>query len=142
MAVREMGVYHRVVKADGEYQLYHQNPWWKFWNKGDQDFRAEPGDAINFFAQIFCPGRFDDSVTLHWQRYDLNHGWQTTDRIPMRVTGGRAGGYRGHALKKNHQDGQWRVLVETTDGRELGRLYVAVESAPATEERTFFREVR
>ncbi len=143
MAVREMGVYHQIVKESGQYRLYHENPWWKFWNKGDQEFRAEPGDAIHFFAQVFCPGRFDDSVTLHWQRYDLSRGWETTDRIPMRVTGGRAGGYRGHALKKNYQDGQWRVMVETTDGRELGRLYVAVTTVPASEQsRAFIVETR
>lgn len=142
MSVQEMGVYHHIEKKDGEYHLYHQNPWYKFWNKGDQDFKARPGDTIYFFAKIFCPGRFDDTVTLHWQRYDINEGWQTTDRIPMRVLGGREGGYRGHALKQNYSEGELRILVETTDGRELGRAYVAVTSDAPGEERVYYKEIR
>ena len=127
LSVQNMGIYHNIIKAKGEYQVFDENPRWKFWNKGDQDFVARPGDRIHFFAEIFSPGRFDDSVILHWQRYDLKEGWTSTDKIPMRVTGGRAEGYRGHADKGNFQAGSWRIKVETTDGREIGRIYVDVE---------------
>lgn len=142
LSVLQMGVYHNIIKADGTYRVYHQNPWWKFWNRGDQDFHFRPGDRIHFFARIFSPGRFDDSIILHWQHYDLEEGWRTTDRIPLRVTGGRAEGYRGHADKGNYQAGSWRIKVETTDGRELGRIYLAV--APdenSYTERSFIEEV-
>ena len=142
LAVLHMGIYHNIVKGDGIYRVYHQNSWWKFWNRGDQDFLYRTGDRIHFFAQIFSPGRFDDSIILHWQHYDIEQGWMTTDRIPLRVTGGRAEGYRGHADKGNFQDGSWRIKVETTDGREIGRIYLAVAPDPElVAERVYTEEI-
>lgn len=142
LAVEEMGIYHRIEKTSAGLELYHENPWWKFWNHGDQDFRARPGDTIYFFARIFSPARFDDSVILHWQKFDLAQGWVTTDKIPMRVTGGRSGGYRGHATKANYAPGDWRVAVETTDGREIGRLAFHVTRVEGTAVPEFQKELR
>ncbi len=126
LSVQNMGVYHSIEKSEGQYLLSHENPWWKIWNNGDQDFKAEPGDMIYFFAEVFSPARFDDSVVLHWFYKDPNAGWQSTDSVKMRVAGGREKGYRGFAVKKNYTAGDWRVSVETTDGREIGRLYFEV----------------
>lgn len=143
LSVQSMGVYHSVEKSDGQYVLSHEKPWWKFWRSGDQDFLAEPGDKIHFFAQIFSPGRFDDSVILHWYYKDPRQGWKSTDRIPMRVTGGRRGGFRGFAIKGNYAPGDWRVSVETTDAREIGRLYFEVTTTQtANPEREFTKETR
>ena len=64
LSVQTMGIYHSIEKSEGQYLLSHERPGWKFWHKGDQDFYAEPGDKINFFAEIFSPARFDESVIL------------------------------------------------------------------------------
>lgn len=131
LVAMKMGIYHRVEKNNGAYQLFHERPWWKFWRTGDQDFVAEPGDKVNFFVSVFSPARFDDQVFLVWSWKDPRVGWSGTDRIPMRVTGGRVGGYRGSAVKANFTEGDWRVSVETTDRREIGRIYFTVEKAAA-----------
>jgi hypothetical protein len=127
LSVQNMGVYHSIEKAGGDYILTHEKPWWKFWQTGDQDFKAEPGDKIHFFAQIFSPARFSDSVILHWFYKDLRQGWMSTDKIPMQISGGRKNGYRGYATKANYADGEYRISVETTDGREIGRIYFEVK---------------
>jgi hypothetical protein len=138
LVAMKMGIYHRVEKRDGAYFLSHERPWWKFWRTGDQDFVAEPGDKVNFFVSVFSPARFDDQVFLVWSWKDPRAGWSGTDRIPMRVTGGRVGGYRGSATKANFSPGDWRVSVETTDRREIGRIYFTVEKAPELNpQRTF-----
>jgi hypothetical protein len=142
LSLQEIGVYHDVERSEGNYVLSHQNPWWRFWHSGDQEFRAQPGDRIFVFARIFSPARFRDSVSLHWSYKDPQRGWQSTDRIPMNVTGGRQGGYRGFAMKQNYQPGRWRVLVETSDRREIGRLYFHVRRVPEDPSRTFLRETR
>ena len=129
LSVQNMGVYHSVEKAGGDYILTHEKPWWKFWKTGDQNFRAEPGDKIHFFAQIYSPARFTDSVVLHWYYKDPRQGWLSTDRIPMHIAGGRKNGYRGYATKQNYSDGEYRISVETTDGREIGRIYFDVTKA-------------
>ncbi|MCO5142252.1 MAG: DUF2914 domain-containing protein [Oligoflexia bacterium] len=127
LSVEKMGIYHDIKKVDGVYELYHERAWWKFWQKGDQDFRALPGDRIYVFASVFSPARFDDTVILHWFFKDEKQGWVSTDKIPMNILGGRAGGYRGNAVKKHYQEGDWRISVETRGGTEIGRIYFQVE---------------
>lgn len=141
LSVQNMGLYHMVEKVDGNYVVSHENPWWRFWQKGDQEFRAEPGDKIYFFAEIFSPARFSDSVTLHWYYKDPRSGWMSTDRIPMKIFGGRKNGFRGFAVKQNYTDGKFRISVETTDGREIGRIYFDVTKSPkASPQRVFSKE--
>lgn len=130
LSIQNMGIYHMIEKVDGNYVVSSETPWWKFWSRGDQDFIAEPQDKIYFFAEIFSPARFSDSVVLHWYFKDPRSGWQTTDRIPMAISGGRKNGYRGFAAKQNYSEGRWRISVETTDGREIGRIYFDVTKIP------------
>lgn len=133
LSATKMGVYHNIEKPAGDvYHLSHEKPWWKFWRSGDQDFYAQPGDKIFFFVSVFSPARFDDSVYLRWSQYHPKLGWQGTDRIPMRIVGGRKGGYRGFTTKQNFTPGEWRVSVETSDAREIGRMYFDVEAVEAS----------
>lgn len=141
LSIQNMGIFHSIEKVDGNYVAWHENPWWRFWHSGDQHFRAEPGDKIYFFAEIFSPARFDDSVVLHWSFKDPKQGWKSTDRIPMRVVGGRKQGYRGFSVKQNYTPGEWRISVETTDGREIGRLYFEVLTLPQPDPARAFTRV-
>lgn len=142
LSIQSIGIYHNVEKINGNYIVSSESSSWKFWHKGDQDFYAEPGDTIYVFARIFSPARFSDSVILHWYYKDPVHGWKTTDKVAMSITGGRKEGFRGFAAKQNYLAGEWRVSVETTDGREIGRIYFDVmklsERKPA---RTFNKEI-
>jgi hypothetical protein len=139
LSAKKMGVYHLVERKGEDYLLHHEKPWWKFWRSGDQEFRAEPGDKIYFFVSVFSPARFEDSVYLRWSQWSEKLGWQNTDRIPMKITGGRKGGYRGNAIKQNYSAGDWRVSVETSDGREIGRMYFSVEMVDTPSENREFR---
>lgn len=120
LAVQEMGIYHHVEKDYPRYYLSLERPAWKFWQAGDQNFKARPGDKVYVFARIFAPGGVNQTIILHWQTYQ--DGWQTSDKIPLEITGGRDAGHRGFAYKQNYSPGQWRVSVETKDGREIARL--------------------
>lgn len=126
ISINNMGVYHNLEVINGTWNLKYERPWYKFWQSGAQDFIARPGDRVLFFVQIYSPSRFDDGVILDWARYDDKRGWLRSDRIPIRIVGGRKEGFRGYTYKQNFTDGQWRVKVETTDGREIGRLHFDV----------------
>jgi Protein of unknown function (DUF2914) len=132
-----IGIYHDVTRTPEGYQLFHEREWWRFWHNGDQTFRAQPGDRVHVAFRIFSPARFADTVTLRWRWYHPEQGWIDQDRIPIRIVGGREEGFRGHSFKANYQPGHWRVLVETNDGREIGRLSFSIEQAPAEASRQF-----
>jgi hypothetical protein len=129
LAVVHMGIYHRVEKLGNRYWLYHERPVWALWRNGDQDFEARSGEAVFFFAQIYSPARFSDELTLHWFFHDPRQGWVSSDRIPLKIVGGRKEGFRGYSFKKNYFPGDWRVKVETTDGREIGRTHFRLRTS-------------
>jgi hypothetical protein len=131
LSIRFMGVYHSVERSDAGYRLSHERPAWRIWHKGDQWFSAQPGDKVHVYFRIFSPARFSDQVRMAWYRHEGgSKGWMLHDSIPIRILGGRQEGFRGYGVKSNYQPGKWKVHVETTDGREIGRLYFTVEAAP------------
>lgn len=123
LSVKEIGIYHDIKRSDeGDYLLYYERPNWKFWQSGDQSFKAFLDDKVFVFVRIFSPARFNDTLYLHWQKHLENKGWETTDKVPINISGGRKEGYRGYSYKENYSSGDWRILVETNDGREVGRI--------------------
>lgn len=138
LSIRSIGIYHNVEKLEeGGYRLSYERPPWLFWQHGAQSFIARPGDRIFVFARIFSPTRFKDQVFVRWLYRDPRAGWISSDAIPMQISGGRAEGFRGYAFKQNYSPGEWRVQVETTDGREIGRIGFTVLPREASELREF-----
>lgn len=132
LSVKYMGIYREVSRAGEDYRLGYETPSWKFWSNGDQYFEARPGEKIYCFVQIFSPTRFKDQLNVRWLYKDPRFGWQSWDAIPLNIVGGREEGYRGYTIKGNYQPGDWRVSIETVDGREVGRIrlkIVAVDAA-------------
>ncbi|MGE3973615.1 MAG: DUF2914 domain-containing protein [Bdellovibrionales bacterium] len=138
LSLTDVGVYYSAEKSDGKFKMGYYRDWWRFWQKGAQTFSARPEDKIYFFVSLFSPSHFSDKVQIRWLFKDPKYGWANTDIIPLAISGGRDAGYRGYALKSNYQPGAWQVRVETSDGREIGRLYFDVIT-DATQEP---REVR
>jgi hypothetical protein len=130
LSIPFIGVYHAVEKSGDEYRLSHERPIWRIWQHGDQEFLAQPGDRVYVFFRIFSPTRFSDQVQMRWYWEDPARGWQIQDTIPIKIVGGRAEGFRGYGFKSKYQPGEWKVQVETTDGREIGRVYFTLETRP------------
>ncbi len=137
LSAKFMGIYHKIEKENGQYLLYHQRPRWKIWQNGDQTFLARSGDPIYFFTNIYSPARFSDEVRVRWIYDDPKLGWTPWDLIPMKISGGREEGFRGFTYKNKYAPGKWRVQLETTDGREIGRIYFDVIPDTSTGERSF-----
>jgi hypothetical protein len=136
VAVKKIGIYYEVTKEQGQYLGKHQNTRWNFWDKGAQSFLARPGDKVHVLLAIFSPARFEDRIVLRWQHLGPR-GWQLEDSIPLTILGGREEGFRGFGIKKNYQLGQWRVIVETSDGREVGRINFEIAADLSPDERIF-----
>jgi hypothetical protein len=133
LSIPFMGVYHGVERTKEGYVLTHERPAWRFWHHGDQWFRAQGGDRLFVYFRIFSPGRFADQVQMRWFWKDEKRGWALQDTIPIKIVGGREEGFRGYAFKTNYSFGDWKVQIETADGREIGRIYFDVQIAPQGE---------
>ncbi len=129
LSIPYIGVYHAVERSQDSYRLSHERPWWRFWHNGDQRFRAQPGDKVVVYFRVFSPTRFSDQVLMRWYRHEPR-GWALQDSIPIGIVGGREQGFRGYGVKTNYTPGAWKVQVETTDEREIGRIYFDIEPAP------------
>ncbi|HUQ26074.1 MAG TPA: DUF2914 domain-containing protein [Burkholderiales bacterium] len=127
LSIPFIGVYHAVERTPDGYRLSHERPAWRFWQNGDQEFRAQPGDRVFVFFRIFSPTRFADEVRVRWY-HRQERGWALQDTIPIKITGGRAEGFRGYGVKSKYQPGEWKVQIETTDEREIGRVYFTLEA--------------
>jgi hypothetical protein len=142
ISAKDQGIYHAVEKENGKYLLTTEKVWWKFWQSGDQYFKAREGDKIYYYVQIYSPTRFSDQVYIRWLFYDPKLGWQKTDRIPLQITGGRDAGFRASTYKSNYQPGDWRVVVETSMEHEITRLNFTVVNDEGIEPRNFYKELR
>ncbi|OLD36230.1 MAG: hypothetical protein AUI21_11535 [Nitrospirae bacterium 13_1_40CM_2_62_10] len=123
------GIYHKIAKADDRYQLSFERAWYQFWKRSDDPFRGE--DPVYCFTAVFAPVDLRTTIYHHWQ-YRPESGEQarpfmTADRIPISISGGRAAGYRAYTVKQSLNPGDWRVDVETEDGRVVGRVTFRVE---------------
>ena len=131
LSIPFIGIYHNVERTEEGYRLSYERPWWRFWHNGDQLFRAQPGDKVYVYFRIFSPARFSDEVRIRWYwRRREGRRWALQDTIPIKIVGGREQGFRGYGVKTNYQPGPWKVQVETTDGREIGRVYFYLETWP------------
>jgi len=129
LSIKHIGIYHNVTRVGDGYQLEERGPEWKFWESGDQTFEAAGGDRVFCYVQVFSPSRFHDQLKMRWRYHDPRTGWTKGDAIPMDVSGGREEGFRGFTSKSNYTMGDWRVEVETSDGREIGRISFTVVPA-------------
>lgn len=130
LSMQYAGIYHGVVRQGDHYELTHRKwPWYQFWRGDDRPFLALPGDAIHCFVRVFGPRGFREQIYLHWKfRADDRKPYATADRIPLSIYGGRGKGFRGYSAKGNYQPGDWRVDVETSDGRTLGGVDFVVRT--------------
>ena len=127
------GIYHQVEKKYDEYVLtYEKGPWYDVWKESNN--RMGIDTPVSCFSSVFAPVTLQTTIYHHWQWRPINEpeSFVTTDRIPITVTGGRERGYRSYTTKHRVQTGEWRVDVETEDGRILGRMtFVAEENRSA-----------
>lgn len=88
-----------------------------------EDFHEAPGDTVFAWSAVFSPPALNLTIVHEWQFYDeKTRQWTTKDRIPLRVIGGRDGGFRTYSTKRQPAPGVWRVNIETEHGAVIGRI--------------------
>ncbi|MFP5492857.1 MAG: DUF2914 domain-containing protein, partial [Bacteriovoracia bacterium] len=85
------------------------------------DFLYAEGDKAMAIFKLVAPPFFEEDLVLIWQIKNQNN-WEDTDRILIKLQGGRKEGFRGSTEKTHMRAGTWRVRLETIDGREISNL--------------------
>lgn len=135
LSIQHIGIYNDLKKKENSYELTYEKSSLKFWKESSDNFNYKPNDKIYIFTSVFSPRGFKDQIYLKWQRKNNNGVYVTSDRIKLNISGGRDLGFRGYAYKKNYSEGLWRVLVETSDESEIGRIEFIIEEDKSNEKR-------
>ena len=127
LSLKYGGIYHEVKKAGDRFELSFDKRWYEIWKRSDDTFPAD--EPIYCFTAVFAPVDLNTTIYHHWYyRTTSSRPFAHADRIPLKISGGRAGGYRAYSFKQRLDAGDWRVDVETEDGRVIGRVSVKVEA--------------
>ena len=141
LSLQYIGIFHDVKKDEAGYQLFHERAAWRFWERGDQQFRFREGDKVFVFASVFAPMSVQKGnlpLHFHWFYDDPQKGWQPSGQWTYGgLVGGRAEGFRIFATRSDPKPGKWRVEIRAPDGREVGSIRFKVIPDDRTEERMF-----
>jgi len=134
LTLKEIGVYHSVVRAGDEYRVAYEAPkWYEFFRTTHGTYHRKQNEAAYCFSAIAAPTDLTADVHHSWQRH-TSSGWVREERIPYRISGGRASGYRGYSIKSALSPGKWRCVVELDDGTGRGRGQVIGQATFVVEE--------
>lgn len=126
------GIYHDVKRPGDHFELAYERRWYEFWKRSDTTFPADT--PIYCFTAVFAPVDLNTTIYHHWYyRPHDSRPFTHADKIPLKISGGREGGYRAYSFKQGLDPGDWRVDVEAGDGRILGRVSVTVVDQGGTQ---------
>lgn len=130
LALKDLGIYHSVIKtADGYAVSYERPPWYRFFDVTSRTYHFTSGEPMYALSAVFAPTRLDTTILHRWSYYNpTTERWTVLSEIPFPILGGRDGGYRGYSLKNNISAGRWRIEVVTPSGQLIGRRTFTVES--------------
>lgn len=134
LALAESGIYQSVSKTAKGYVARAEPQSWRVRFGGTPVLHVAPGQSLSVYSAVFAPISLSARITHLWQHYDAASGeWRTVSKVTYEIHGGRDGGYRGYTIHHNIEPGDWRVDVDTADGRTIGRIRFNVErvNAPA-----------
>ena len=121
------GMYHEIKRNGDQFELSFEKHWYQVWKRADTTYPANL--PIYCFTAVFAPVDLNTTIYHHWYfRPNESRPFVHADRIPIKISGGREGGYRAYSFKQGLDQGEWRVDVEAGDGRIIGQASVTVEA--------------
>ncbi|MBX3236435.1 MAG: DUF2914 domain-containing protein [Nitrospiraceae bacterium] len=131
LSLKYGGMYHEIKRSGDRFELSFEKRWYEVWKASDDVIPTN--DPVYCFTAVFAPVTLRTTIYHHWHyRPDGSKPYVHADRIPLKIAGGREGGYRAYTFKEGLDVGDWRVDVEAEDGRVIGRVSVKV-TAEASE---------
>jgi hypothetical protein len=133
LALSDVGIYHGARHQGTVYQVQEEaQPWMVRLGFARPVVHVAPGEKLALYSAVFAPIRMTTQITHRWQWWDAHtKHWQTLSTVSFAISGGREHGYRGYSLKSAPRAGDWRVSIDSADGRLIGRLAFDVAPVPS-----------
>jgi len=133
LSAKAAGVYHAVWHISNVYLgASEAEPWQVRYLGFTPAMHIVQGESLSAYSSVFAPTILTTTIVHRWQWYDLaEKQWTTKAVITYSIAGGRDGGYRGYSTARIREAGEWRVDVETVDGRLIARLPFTIEIVAA-----------
>lgn len=150
LSLRSIGIYHQVEKVSTPEQKGYKVRYvnlspWKFWVDDAGEFPMREGDKAYAFVAVFAPRGFRDEIRFQWSFDDPKRGWTPLGGPSVHGLGtgaeNREQGYRTFANITLRSPGTYRVVVSSSDGREIGRRTFDVVKDGSVDERVFKEDV-
>lgn len=137
LVLTDAGIYHQVKRVGADFQALQEQepPEWQALFGTRPILHIQKGAKLYAYNAVFAPRGLRTRLVHEWQWLQAGRGWQTQQRIPVNISGGREDGYRFYTTKTSPKPGQWQVNILTGDGRSVGRVRFGVEEQavpPAT----------
>ena len=130
LALSDAGIYHSVKRTGATYTVLAEKQPWYVSLGIPAEMHVAPGEPLALYSAVFAPIALKTKIAHRWQRYDApSNRWITESTVPIAITGGRGDGYRAYTFKSNPKPGNWRVDIDTSDGRLIGRVQFLVQAA-------------
>jgi len=132
LAATAAGVYHTVWRVPGAYLANEEagQSWQVRYLGFSPTLQVTLGEPLAAYSSVFAPTTLSTTIVHRWLHYDrTSKKWVQRSTISYSIRGGRDGGYRGYTEMPITETGEWRVDIETTDGRLIERLpFTVVET--------------
>ena len=130
LSIQAAGIYHNVWRVPGAYVATSESEPWSIPFLGfPPTLHVALGESIFAYSSVFAPTTLTTTIVHRWQWYDpVKKQWIVKATIAYPIVGGRDGGYRGYSAVPITSIGEWRVDIETSDGRRITRLPFRVVS--------------
>ncbi len=130
LSAEAAGIYHAVWRVPGAYEATaEEEPWQVRFLGFAPTLHVVLGQPLSAYSAIFAPTTLRTTIVHRWEWYDpIAKRWTLKATVAYPIVGGRDGGYRGYSTVTVDEAGQWRVSIETDDGRRITVLPFTVDA--------------
>ena len=118
---KQMLVAHDLRRTGRAYVGTVESPGSRFWRSSAPTFHRRGHERVYCFTSVFVPTGIETTIRHRWEYLDPHSDeWRDLGLVPIRIRGGREGGFRGYSFKQNIAAGRWRVTAESESGAAIG----------------------
>jgi hypothetical protein len=132
LSLKYIGIFADVTRSKderGELEFQCAYTPTAFWRRdGSRFVYREPSDGSKVkayaFIAVFAPRGFNDTLSFNWEYDDPKRGWVSRGSYKTALGKGQQGrdeGFRTFAYTTLAGPGEYRVIVRSSDDREIGR---------------------